>query len=68
MAKKWIKGAIKHPGVFSAKAKRAGKTTAEFATEHEHDKGALGRQARLAKTLMGMGKGKSHADKLYGGK
>lgn len=51
---KWIKGAIQHPGAFKAAAKRAGKSTGEFAHEHEHDKGTLGRRARLAMTLMGM--------------
>jgi len=29
--KKWIKGAIKHPGAFTAQAKKAGKSTATFA-------------------------------------
>ncbi len=53
---KWIKGAIKpeNRGKFKAKAEAAGKTTAEFAREHEHDSGATGSQARLAETLMGM--------------
>jgi hypothetical protein len=56
MAKKskWISGAIKHPGAFKAAAQRAGKTTREFAKEHEHDSGTLGNRARLAETLMGM--------------
>lgn len=57
MAKKsWIKGAIEHPGSFSAKAKAAGKTTEEFAREHAGSKGRLGKEARLASTLMGMHK------------
>lgn len=72
MPKHWIRGAISHPGVFKAAAEKAGKSTAEFATEHEHDSGKLGSRARLAKTLMGM----HHADggpvdkseKLYGKK
>lgn len=55
MAKKhFIKQAIRHPGAFRAAAQRAGKSTAEFAREHEHDSGTLGRRARLAQTLMGM--------------
>lgn len=33
MGKNWIKGAIKHPGAFSAKAKRAGMSTAAFAAK-----------------------------------
>lgn len=51
----WIAGAIKHPGAFGAKAKRAGKSTAEYAQQHKHDSGKLGRQARLAITLRGIG-------------
>ncbi len=47
----WIAGAIKHPGVFSAAAKRAGKSTHEFAEEHKGDKGTTGKRARLALTL-----------------
>ena len=67
MAKhKWIKGAIKHPGVFKAAAERAGKSTREFAAEHAHDSGKLGARARLAETLMGMHHEKAH--KLYGRK
>jgi len=50
----WIEGAIKHPGAFSAKAHKAGKSTRAFASEHADSSGTLGRQARLAKTLMGM--------------
>jgi hypothetical protein len=48
----WIADAIKHPGAFSAKAKAEGESTAEFAKEKEDAKGLLGRQARLAQTLM----------------
>jgi hypothetical protein len=51
MAKHWIKGAIKHPGVFKAKAKAAHMSTEAFAHKHEHDKGTLGKEARLALTL-----------------
>ncbi len=50
----WIQGAIKHPGVFSAAAKRAGMSTAAFAQRHKNDPGTLGRRARLAITLMKM--------------
>ncbi len=53
--KKWIKAAVgKNKGVFGAKAKAAGESTSTYATEHEHDSGKLGREARLAKTLMSM--------------
>lgn len=52
--RRWIQKAIKRPGAFSAKAKAAGKTTAEYAHEKEHAAGRLGKQARLAETLMKM--------------
>lgn len=53
---KWIAGAIKHPGVFSAAAKRAGESTHQYAEEHKGDKGTLGKRARLAITLGKMHK------------
>lgn len=53
--KKWIKGALEGAhGQFKAKAEAAGKSTKEFAQEHVGSKGKLGKQARLAATLMGM--------------
>lgn len=52
----FIQKAIKHPGVFSAAAKRTGKSTSEYAQTHKHDSGTLGNRARLALTLMGMNK------------
>ena len=54
MAEKWIQGAIKHPGSFRAAAKRAGKTTHEYAEEKKDAGGKVGKRARLALTLMGM--------------
>jgi hypothetical protein len=62
--KKWISKAItpSHKGEFRAKAEAAGKSTREFAKEHEHDSGKTGAQARLAETLMGMRHRKS---KMY---
>jgi hypothetical protein len=64
--KKWISKAIKpsHEGVFSAKAKAAGETTREYAAEHAGDSGKLGKEARLANTLMGMHHGKKKS-KMY---
>ena len=55
MAKKWIKGAIKRPGAFKAKAKKAGMSTGAYATK-VLKKGSKSstrteRQASLAKTL-----------------
>lgn len=61
MAKKWIKTAVPKArrGVFKAKAEAAGESTKQFAAEKKDAPGALGKQARLAQTLMGMGKKKS---------
>lgn len=62
--KNWIKKAVPNArkGVFREKAEAAGKTTREFAAAHAGDKGALGKEARLAQTLMGM---KHKRAKLY---
>lgn len=54
---KWIKGAIKHPGAFTKKAKAAGMTVSEYAAKVTK-KGSTAstqtkRQANLAKTLKG---------------
>lgn len=54
MAKKWIKGAIKHPGAMTAQAKKAGMSPMAFAEKHKHDSGTTGRRARLALTLRKM--------------
>ena len=40
-------------GVFSAAAGRAGKSTHEFAEEHKHSKGKVGKRARLALVYEG---------------
>jgi hypothetical protein len=54
--KKWIQGAIKKPGSFTAQAKRAGKSVGEFAKEKAGAGGVTGRRARLAMTLRKLGK------------
>jgi hypothetical protein len=54
--KKWIQGAIKHPGALTKKAKKAGESPMEYAHEHMHDSGKTGKQARLAMTLRNMHK------------
>ncbi len=54
MAKKWIKGAIKHPGALTRKAKAAGMSPMAFARSHVKAKGTTGKQARLAITLRKM--------------
>ena len=52
----WIQSAVKHPGAFTKKAKKAGESVAAYAREKQHAKGTLGRQSRLAMTLRGMQK------------
>ena len=53
--KKWVQAATEHAhGQFAAKARKAGETTKEFASEHAGSPGKLGKQARLAQTLMSM--------------
>ena len=58
--KKWIQGAIKRPGAFTAKAKKAGMTVSAYAAKVTK-KGSKAstrtkRQANLAKTLKKMKK------------
>lgn len=60
MAKKWIQGAIKRPGAFTAKAKKAGMTVAQYrakvlANPSRYSKQTV-KQAQLAKTLGKMRK------------
>src|SRR5262249_9577715 len=63
MAEKWIQGAIKRPGAFSAKAKAAGKSTAAFARwalkEGSRASTRTERQAALAQTLSKIRSGKA---------
>ena len=69
--KKWMKQAFSGAhGQFKAKAEAAGKSTKEFAKEHEHDEGKTGKQARLAEVGMkAKHKSPSHLmGKLYGKK
>ena len=56
MARNWIASAVKKPGSFSAAAKRAGESTAQFARQKAGAPGKMGQRARLAETLMGMSK------------
>lgn len=65
--KKWMKEAFANAhGQFKEKADKAGKSTKEFAKEHEHDSGKAGKQARLAEA--GMSANHSKKSKLYSGK
>lgn len=53
----WIQGAIKRPGAFSAKAKRAGMSTSAYARKVKNNPRAstrTKRQAALALTLRGI--------------
>ena len=64
--KKWIQSATENAhGQFKAKAEAAGKSTREFAEEHKNSAGKLGKQARLALTLMGASKGKKEEKKKH---
>lgn len=47
----FIAGAIKHPGVEKAAAKRAGMSTHAYMEEHKNDPGTAGKRARLGLTL-----------------
>ncbi len=52
MSTNWIaKATSKNKGVFSAKADKAGESTAEYAAEKSGAPGTLGKEARLAQTL-----------------
>jgi len=63
MAEKWIQGAIKRPGAFTAKAKAAGKSTGAFARSvlKEGSKASTRtkRQAALAQTLSKLRSGRA---------
>jgi len=56
----WIKGAVKHPGAFTAAAKKRGMSVAEFRRQVLANKNQysehLVKQAQLAKTLSKMRK------------
>ena len=56
----WIKGAIKHPGAFTKKAKAAGMTTSQYAAKVTKSgskaSATTKRQANLSKTLKKMHK------------
>jgi len=51
--KKWMKKAVpeSHKGIFTAKAKAAGKSVHEYAEEEKNAPGKLGKEARLAETF-----------------
>ena len=64
--KKWVKKAVPEArkGVFKAKAEAAGMSTKAYAEKEKDAPGTLGKEARLATTLMGMGH-KAKKSKMY---
>lgn len=55
MKEHWIaKATKKNKGKFGDKAKKAGMTTREYASKESGAPGKLGKEARLAETLMSM--------------
>lgn len=69
--KKWISGAIKHPGAMTESAKREGVSNSEYVQEHLHDSGKAGKRARFANTLEHMHKKvspKRARSSMYGSK
>ena len=55
--KKWIQGAVKHPGALTKAAKRAHVSNSKYEEEHKHDSGKAGQRARFA-IIMSHLKGK----------
>lgn len=53
MAKKWIQGAIKHPGALTQRAKAAGMSLSEYMAA-PHRSTEIKREINLARTLMAM--------------
>jgi hypothetical protein len=49
--KKWMAGAVKHPGVFRRAAQAHGESTHEYAEKEKGASGKLGKRARLALTF-----------------
>lgn len=47
----WMKGAVKHPGVVTERAKAEGMSVAAWAMKHRNDPGVWGKRARLALTF-----------------
>ena len=65
----WIAGATsKNKGKFSAKAKAAGMSTAAYAKKEASAPGKLGKEARLASTLMHLNRAGAKHNAKMGGK
>lgn len=64
--KKWIASSTENAhGQFKARAEKAGMTTRAFAAKESGAPGKLGKQARLAETLMGMHKKRASMRDVY---
>jgi len=65
--KRWIKSAIKHPGALHRElgVPEGEKIPAAKLERAAAGGGKLGKEARLAETLMGFHHGKAKAEKLY---
>lgn len=60
---RWIQGAVKKPGAFTAQAKRAGESVGKFAREKAHASGKTGQRARFAlamKSIARRRRGRQH--------
>jgi len=53
MTKKWIKGAIKHPGALTARAKAAGMSLSQYMAA-PHRSTEIKQEINLARRLMAM--------------
>ena len=64
--KNWVKKAVKpeNRGKFREKAERAGMSTRAYAEKEKNALGTLGKEARLATTLMGLSHKRSKS-KMY---
>jgi len=62
MSKKWIKGAIKHPGALHKEMgiPEGKKIPEKKLAKAAHARGKLGKRARLAETLKGLRKKKEY--------
>lgn len=64
--KSWVQSATTNShGQFKAKAEKAGMSTSAFAAKEKDAPGLLGKQARLASTLIGMHHGGSKKKLSY---
>lgn len=64
--RKWVQGATENAhGQFRRRAEAAGETTRQFAKEKDGAPGLLGKQARLAETLIGLPHAKKRLRDTY---